>query len=71
MTKPNEPEIVSQWREECRKFSLMVSPEPPKCCHTCDHYTDEGLCTFYSMTPPEDFAATPDQCPEWMEEIPF
>jgi len=44
---------------------------PPKCCHTCEHYGVDGLCVEFFMKPPEDFAATVDECADWEMEIPF
>ena len=44
---------------------------PPKCCHTCEHYGNDGLCVAFFMEPPEDFAATVNLCPEWEVECPF
>lgn len=44
---------------------------PPRCCHTCEHYGNDGLCVTFFMEPPEDFATTVDSCPEWEIEIPF
>lgn len=45
--------------------------EPPKCCHTCDFYMDDGNCQIYNMTPPEEFAAQEGQCDKWQEVITF
>ena len=59
-----EPEIVKHYRQ-------VLVQRPPKCCHTCYHYTQGGLCDKFDMQPPEDFAATPDQCDQWQDEIPF
>ena len=60
----SEPEVVLQWR---RRFD----EGPPKCCHTCDHYSREGECSKYDMQPPADFAASVGACPEWVEAVPF
>lgn len=44
---------------------------PPKCCHTCELYQDDGTCFEFGMQPPADFAQTEDQCDKWIEVIPF
>ncbi len=62
--RPPEPEFLIQWREWDRAW-------PPKCCHTCEHYGVDGLCTEFFMTPPEDFASSIDACNKWEREIPF
>ena len=36
-TRPPEPEFLQQWREWLRAGT-------PKCCHTCEYYTNEGQC---------------------------
>jgi hypothetical protein len=64
MHRPQEPEFIIQWREWLRAG-------PPKCCHTCEHYTVDGLCVEFFMTPPEDFAASIDTCDKWMREVTF
>lgn len=63
-TRPKEPEFLIQWRE-------WVKAGPPQCCHTCDHYGADGLCTEFFMTPPDDFANTVDGCDKWELELPF
>jgi len=42
-----EPEVV-------RKYKEIVNNPPPRCCHTCAFYTDNGLCDKFGMEPPED-----------------
>jgi hypothetical protein len=64
MTRPDEPEILQQWRE-------WVKAGPPRMCHTCDCYTYDGKCSEFNMTPPADFAGTADACDRWTPEIPF
>lgn len=54
-----EPEAIKKWREG-----------PPKCCHTCDSYDDQGLCLQYNHEPPEEFAAS-EQCEHWLYAMPF
>ena len=50
MTRPQEPEFIIQWRE-------WVRAGPPKCCHTCEHYSVDGLCVEFFMTPFDDAVA--------------
>ena len=64
MTRPAEPEYIVQWREWMRAG-------PPKCCHTCEHYSKEGYCYQYKMTPPKEFAESIGECKYWIQEIPF
>ena len=59
-----EPSFVVQWREVERKG-------PPKCCHTCEWYEADGKCAKHEMEPPAEFAATEDECPDWIRECPF
>ena len=53
------------------EYQRIIEQGPPKCCHTCESYGQHGRCATYEMEPPEDFAATPDKCPDWAMEIPF
>jgi hypothetical protein len=53
-----------QWRD-------WIKAGPPKCCHTCDHYSKDGHCFMLDARPPEEFAAAQDACGEWTEEVPF
>jgi hypothetical protein len=59
-----EPEVVTLYKE-------WVKSGPPKCCHTCEHYGTDGLCIEFWTQPPEDFAATPDGCDKWQQEVSF
>lgn len=68
MSRPEEPVEVIQWRQ---KYKAATFDRPPKCCHTCDDYTDDGYCSHFYMEPPADFANTFNACPEWYEKIPF
>ena len=58
--RPKEPDDVVKWRGPA-----------PKCCHTCDHYNEDGFCLLFEEKPPEQFAATPNLCDQWLIEIPF
>lgn len=60
--RPSEPQAVREWRELCQR--------PPKCCHTCDHYSCTGNCTKFKRIPPDEFAAKLGACDQWEQEIP-
>ena len=64
MARPAEPEYLVQWRK-------WLAEGPPKCCHTCEHYSKEGHCYQYKMTPPPEFADSVGECKDWIPEIPF
>ena len=53
MRHKQPPEVVKYF-EQMEELRLLVEPQ---CCHTCDAYTEEGMCQEYSIAPPEDFAA--------------
>lgn len=63
MKHPTPPAIKQYYEHFGRR--------PPECCHTCDFYQDDGVCSVFNMTPPEDFARSEGECPEWVELIPF
>jgi hypothetical protein len=58
------PDIVSD-------YDRLIAQGPPRCCHTCEFYDIKGMCTAFFMEPPEAFAATPSECPEYENEAPF
>ena len=62
------PLIVSEYYNQ---VSAIKEIKEPECCHTCDSYTEEGICREYLITPPEDFAQTTNQCELWIPIIPF
>jgi hypothetical protein len=64
MSRPPEPQFLVDYRE-------WIKAGPPKCCHTCEMYGTDGLCTEFFMTPPADFAAEVNACPKWEPECPF
>ena len=59
-----EPEMVKLYRD-------WIQYGPPKCCHTCDKYDQNGKCTQYDRVPPEDVAAAISECDEYVMEPPF
>ena len=64
MSRHPEPAIVTYYRATLRA-------EPPRVCHTCDHYTERGMCAEFNAEPPAEFASEPGGCALWVEEIPF
>lgn len=59
-----EPAIVIHYRK-------TINAEPPRVCHTCDHYTEQGVCEKFNEPPPADFASEPGGCAFWEWEVPF
>jgi hypothetical protein len=59
-----EPIIVIHYR-------ATLNVEPPRVCHTCDHYTEQGICAEFGEAPPEAFASESGECSLWVEEVPF
>jgi hypothetical protein len=62
-----KPDILIKY--ETQRVHLRESY--PRICHTCDFYTDNGVCERYGSEPPQDFAQTQNQCQEWKDIIPF
>ena len=58
-------------KEYYAKVDALSDINEPECCHTCDHYNEEGTCLKYLIEPPEDFAQKLNQCEEWLPIIPF
>ena len=59
-----EPDFVTD-------FKRWLAAGPPRCCHTCEHYGNDGQCVEFFMKPPAKFAAEVDACPKWEAECPF
>lgn len=57
--------------EHVALYNFFLKSGAPKCCHTCEHYNDDGLCVTYNMEPPEEFAATEGSCDKWSAICPF
>ncbi len=64
MSRHAEPDFVTDYKR-------WLAAGPPRCCHTCEHYGNDGLCTEFFMTPPAEFADTVGECPSWIQEVPF
>ena len=62
--RPPIPEFLKQWRD-------WIKAGPPRCCHTCEHYKNDGRCAVFDMVPPVEFAETVDLCQQWEQEIPW
>lgn len=61
---------IQEWRE--------VANNPPKCCVNCDNYVgqygywEEGArCRLFEQSPPQEFAEAENECPAWLQMIPF
>jgi hypothetical protein len=39
--KPPEPEFLKQWRD-------WIKAGPPRCCHTCENYKEDGRCAEFA-----------------------
>lgn len=63
-TRHPEPAIVTHYR-------ATLKAEPPRVCHTCDHYRPDGVCAEFNEAPPPEFASEPGGCALWELEIPF
>ena len=59
-----EPEMVTTYKQ-------WLKAGPPKCCHTCEHYGNDGQCVEFFMKPPAEFASELGACPQWEQEIRF
>ena len=59
-----EPEIVTTYRN-------TLKADPPRVCHTCDHYDKNGKCVEFDSVPPVEFANKPNECDLWIWEVPF
>jgi hypothetical protein len=65
--RPPEPEFLRVWRE-IRQLTNAV----PKCCHTCEHYSRDGICNLAGVRPPDDFVSYGSaECPDFSDEVPF
>ncbi len=47
--------------------------EVPKCCHLCFKYGEDGICTEFHSSPPQEFAHTIGACSKWesYDQVPF
>lgn len=62
--RPPEP----HWLIEAR---AVMDNWPPRLCHTCEHFGNDGICRQHGEAPPPEFASTLDACSEWEQEIPL
>jgi hypothetical protein len=63
-TRPADPQFLLDYRQ-------WMKSGPPKCCHTCEHFSQEGHCSVFDMRPPGEFADEVDGCDQWELEVPF
>jgi len=62
------PKVVIDYYEAVDAFFEIKEPQ---CCHTCEHYDENGICQEFLEAPPADFAEKLNQCDKWMMIIPF
>lgn len=48
-----------------------IKSGPPKCCHTCEYYSEAGICDKFNMEPPADFAEAVGECESYLQMVPF
>ena len=63
-TKPAPPPAAAEWLRN-------MQAHPPRCCHTCYKYQDDGTCEQFGMRPPDEFTQTMNACDQWEDMIPF
>ena len=63
MRHPESPSVI-HYRETWNAV-------PPQVCHTCDHYSKDGVCAEFSEAPPSEFVDSHGVCALWVCEIPF
>ena len=61
--RPEEPKIVKDWYKK--------GGEPPMCCFTCDYYSSAGYCIKFDEIPPAEYAQQVNECPHWLDVVPF
>jgi len=67
MSRPPKPQHLVQWL----KMREALGPEP-QCCHTCDHFTEDGRCELAGEAPPIDYINNGSaECEQWEQPIPF
>jgi hypothetical protein len=54
-----------------KTYKQWLAAGPPKCCHTCENYGNDGQCVEFFMQPPVEFASELGACPKWEREVPF
>ena len=65
---------MSERREavkQAMKNQCVSVPAIRRCCATCDYLTEEGVCTEYDATPPIEFLEKENDCPAYIDLIPF
>jgi hypothetical protein len=66
MNKIQPPQALTDWFKAKAQYGNI-----PRCCHSCDHYMEDGLCDSYDMKPPPEFTQQLNACGRWLEIIPF
>jgi hypothetical protein len=65
--RPKAPQFLIDWQHYLEK----KRGGPPKCCHSCDYYDENGKCEKFDAEPPVEFLGTENACDVWLEVIPF
>ena len=50
------------------------TPDPPprrKCCATCEHLRNDGLCLEFDDYPPVEFIEQENECDQYEQDPPF
>ncbi len=64
--KPKAPQFLIDY------YLKSLRGLPPKCCHSCDHYDNNGKCTEFDAVPTDEFLVTQGCCIDWVEVVvPF
>ena len=63
MRHPEPPSVIH--------YRATLNADVPQVCHTCDHYTKQGICSQFNEAPPKEFASEPGECSFWVWEVPF
>lgn len=63
MRPPKPPKLI--------EYEKLVNQGPPRYCHNCDDYNQDGYCVTFGEAPPAEFASSEGACKNWVLEIPF
>lgn len=63
-SRPPEPQFLTDYYE-------WLKAGPPKCCHTCAFFANNGRCIEFDVYPDEHDAQQVDVCPAWKQDVPF
>jgi hypothetical protein len=62
----NPPKIMTDYWDR-------INEKPPRCCYTCDAFNknEGGFCKYFNMEPPKEYVEEINDCPQYLNEIPF